>query len=151
MNKPGQSESETVTAEKSCDDRIYVVTYIYIHFMEQMVKCILLKDKKGRFVLACLTGEATLNTQAVRKYEDGLARLSFASPEEISTMLGYQLGSVAPLNLRQSIPVVLDNQIKSQTKLNISSGDPRLGLELETETLLNLLDQPIFGDIRKIG
>ncbi|MDM8526922.1 YbaK/EbsC family protein [Anaerolineales bacterium HSG24] len=115
--------------------------------VEEMVKCILLKDKKGRFVLACLTGEATLNTQAVRKYEDGLTRLSFASPEEISTMLGYQLGSVAPLNLRQSIPVVLDNQIKSQTKLNISSGDPRLGLELETETLLNLLDQPIFGDI----
>lgn len=108
--------------------------------VEQMVKCILLKDKAGKFVLACLTGEADLDVQRVREHVSGYSRLSFASPEEIAAVTGYELGSVAPFSLRREIPVVLDAAVEACARVNISSGDPRLGLELDCAGLLRALD-----------
>jgi Cys-tRNA(Pro)/Cys-tRNA(Cys) deacylase len=115
--------------------------------IEEMIKCIFLKDAKEQFVLACATGDTKLNIQRIRSYVPNYSRLSFASPDEISSILGYELGSVAPIDLKEEIPVILDNKIMENKRVNISSGDPRLGLELETEDLLSCLTDPIFGDI----
>lgn len=115
--------------------------------IEEMIKCIFLKDKKGRFVLACLTGNATLDIQRIRTYLQGYSRLSFASADEISSILGYEQGSVAPINLKTPIPVILDTAITWNQRVNISSGDPRLGLELCLEDLLACLDNPLIGEI----
>ena len=118
--------------------------------VEEMVKCILLKDKAGKFVLACLTGEADLDVQRVREHVPGYARLSFASPEEITAITGYELGSVAPFSLRAAIPVVMDEALERCERVNISSGDPRLGLELaRTELMRCLGDRTHVGVIRK--
>lgn len=117
---------------------------------EEMVKCILLKDKRGKFVLACLTGEADLDVQRVREHVPGYARLSFASSEEITAITGYELGSVAPFSLHAAIPVVLDEAVGRCERVNISSGDPRLGLELaRTELMRCLGDRAHVGVIRK--
>lgn len=117
--------------------------------LDEMIKSILLRDKKGRRVLACLTGEANLDPKKVVQYLEGYARLSFASAEEISEILGYKMGSVAPIDLKTQIPVVLDTTIKSKDKVNISSGDPRLGLELKTEDFIKCVPNAIFGEIKK--
>jgi release factor glutamine methyltransferase len=118
--------------------------------VEEMVKCILLKDKRGKFVLACLTGDADLDVQRVREYVADCERLSFASPEEIKAVTGHDLGSVAPFSLNEAIPVVIDSSIGKNEKLNISSGDPRLGLELSKDDLLGCLGSRAgIGSIRK--
>ena len=115
-----------------------------------MVKCILLKDKKNKFVLACLTGESELDVQRVREYVQDYGRLSFASPEEITLITGYELGSVAPFSLNETIPVIIDTAIEEVGTVNISSGDPRLGLELSKADLLKCLEKPAaIGCIRK--
>lgn len=105
----------------------------------EMVKCILLKDKGGKFALACLTGEADLDVQRVRHYLPDHSRLSFASPDEIRSVTGYELGSVAPYSLRADIPLVLDQSVTHHQRVNISSGDPRLGLELASADLIRTL------------
>ena len=116
----------------------------------EMVKCILLKDKKNKFVLACLTGESELDVQRVREYVQDYGRLSFASPEEITLITGYELGSVAPFSLNETIPVIIDTAIEEVGTVNISSGDPRLGLELSKADLLKCLEKPAaIGCIRK--
>lgn len=116
----------------------------------EMIKCILLKDRQQRFVLACLAGNAELDTQQVRTAWPEFTRLSFSSPQEITQITGHVLGSVAPISLVESIPVVFDAGLQQLTKVNISAGDPRLGLELALSDLLGLLGDAVrFAPIRK--
>jgi prolyl-tRNA editing enzyme YbaK/EbsC (Cys-tRNA(Pro) deacylase) len=105
-----------------------------------MVKSILLRERrKHRFVMACVTGDARLDPQAVREHLAGdWKRLSFAAAAEISTVTGYTMGSVAPLCLPESVPVVFDDAISRCTKVNISSGDSMAGLEMDSGDLIRL-------------
>lgn len=108
--------------------------------LEEMVKSILLRERrKHRFVMACVTGNARLDPKAVREHLPGeWKRLSFASAEEIKTVTGYTMGAVAPLCLSEDIPVVFDIAISHCIKVNISSGDPMAGLELDAADLVEL-------------
>jgi len=108
--------------------------------LEEMVKSILLRERRSqRFVMACVTGDARLNPQAVREHILGeWKRLSFATAEEIGTVTGYVKGAVAPLCLPDNVPVVLDEAFSRCDKVNISSGDPMAGLELRARDLIRL-------------
>lgn len=104
---------------------------------EEMVKSILLRDKAERYVMACVTGDARLDPRAVVAcLPEGRARLSFATAEEIRAVAGFVQGAVAPLGLPDDVPVIFDEAIARCAKVNISSGDPMAGLELETQDLI---------------
>lgn len=104
---------------------------------EEMVKSILLKDRDGRYVMACVPGEAKLDPQAVRAVLPAeWKRLSFATAEEITAVTGYVQGAVAPLCLPEGIPVVMDAFFNTRARCNISSGDPMAGLELGPQDLI---------------
>lgn len=110
---------------------------------EEMVKSILLREKSAprRYVMACLLGHARLDPQAVRAFlSEGQEwkRLTFASAEEIRAVTSYTQGAVAPLCLPADVPVVFDEAIARCPKVNISSGDLMLGLELSQEDLTRL-------------
>lgn len=107
---------------------------------QDMIKSILLREKSnGRYVMACVPGDLRLNPQAVRAHLPiGWKRLSFASAEEIHAGTGYVRGAVAPLCLPKGLPVFFDEAIVLFTKVNISSGDPMIGLELDAQDLIML-------------
>jgi len=104
--------------------------------VEEMVKSILLRDKAGRYVMGCVTGEAQIDPQAVRALlPPEWQRLSFATADEVRAVTGCVQGAVAPLNLPPEVPVVFDEAIGRCAKVSISSGDPMLGLELDPADL----------------
>ena len=104
---------------------------------EEMVKSILLRDRKGRYAMACVTGDARLDPVAVRTHlGEGWARFSFANADQIQAVLGFTQGAVAPVGLPDGIPVLFDTSISALKKVNISSGDPMAGLELATQDLI---------------
>jgi len=111
---------------------------------EEMVKSILLRESSGqkRFVMACLLGDERLDPKAVRRHLAGVAgdwrRLTFASREEIRGMTSGEMGAVAPLSLPPELPVIFDEAIGRCETVNISSGDPLLGLELAAADLIRL-------------
>lgn len=106
---------------------------------EEMVKSILLKDRAGRYAMACVPGPAKLDPQAVRvALGDEWKRMSFATSEEITAVTGYMQGAVAPLCLPAEIPVVMDEFFSTVRQCNISTGDPMAGLELATQDLIRL-------------
>ncbi len=110
---------------------------------EEMVKSILLREKAEprRYVMACVLGHMRLDPQAVREALPGeWKRLTFASAAEILAVTGYVQGAVNPLCLPPEIPVVFDEAIAACTKVNISSGDPLLGIELAAADLIRLAD-----------
>ncbi len=106
---------------------------------EEMVKSILLCDRSGHYVMACVTGDARVDPRLVRAaLGDALSRLNFASPEEILAVTGCPMGAVAPLGLAPQIPVLFDEAVMACARVSISSGDPMLGLELDPGDLFRL-------------
>lgn len=107
---------------------------------EEMVKSILLREtKEDRYVMACVKGDDRLKAQAVRERLPGQwRRLTFASSQEIQAVTGFVQGAVAPLGLPAEVPVVFDEAIARCDKVNISSGDPMAGLELDPHDLIAL-------------
>jgi prolyl-tRNA editing enzyme YbaK/EbsC (Cys-tRNA(Pro) deacylase) len=110
----------------------------------EMVKSILLREAGGqrRTVIACVLGDDRLDPKAVRQHLQTTAsdwrRLTFASDEEIRRVTPGEKGAVAPLGLAAEIPVVFDQAIAVCVNVNISSGDPWLGLELAAQDLIGL-------------
>jgi Cys-tRNA(Pro) deacylase len=103
---------------------------------EEMVKTILLRDKGGRYVVACVTGDVRVDPRRVRDALGGnWRRLHFASPEEILEVTGCPMGAVAPVGLPAGVPVLFDVAIEACARVSISSGDPMLGLELDPNDL----------------
>ena len=111
---------------------------------DEMVKSILLRDKDEHYVMACVLGYARVNPKAVRaSVPKEWRRLSFATAEEILSVTGCVQGAVAPLGLPHSVPVIFDEAITKCQKVNISSGDPAAGLELNTQDLIEAADPQI--------
>ena len=105
--------------------------------LEEMIKSILLRDRDKRFVLACVPGSARLDPKAVRmQLPAGWKRLHFASAAEIEAVTGCVKGAISPLGLPAHVPVIFDVAIAGFEKVNISSGDPMLGLELLSRDLI---------------
>lgn len=115
--------------------------------LDEMIKCILLVDKKKKYFLACTTSDKMVDTEKIRMIM-GCSRLSFASEQEVEEILGYRIGAIPPLLLKTNITVIFDNEITKKEKVNISSGDPKAGIELSIKDLV-LLAKPIFGNIVK--
>lgn len=106
---------------------------------EEMVKAILLRDKDGRYVMACVRGNARLDPKAVRAHlPQGWKRLYFATAEEILAVTGCVQGAVTPLGLPDDVPVIFDEAIARCEKVSISSGDPMAGLELDPKDLMRV-------------
>jgi prolyl-tRNA editing enzyme YbaK/EbsC (Cys-tRNA(Pro) deacylase) len=107
--------------------------------LQEMVKSILLRDRDGRYVMACVPGSARVNLNAVRaQLPPDWKRLTFASAEEILAVTGCVQGAVAPLGLPETVPVIFDEAIARCHQVNISSGDPHAGLELPAADLIRL-------------
>lgn len=107
---------------------------------EEMVKSILLREsKRDRYLLACVLGPDRLNPQAVRAHLPGKwKRLTFATADEIEAITGCVQGAVTPLALPEAVPVLFDEAIAGCRRVNISSGDPLAGLELDPQDLIRL-------------
>jgi Cys-tRNA(Pro)/Cys-tRNA(Cys) deacylase len=111
---------------------------------EEMVKTILLRDREGHYVVACVTGDARVDPRRVRDALSAGAparqwrRLRFASAEEILAVTGCPMGAVAPVGLPAGLHVLFDEAIPACSKVSISSGHPMLGLELDPQDLLRV-------------
>jgi len=67
---------------------------------KEIVKSILLCDKDGKYVMACVTGDDLVDPKAVRNHlPNELKRLHFAKDKEISDITGFVKGAVAPLGI----------------------------------------------------
>jgi Cys-tRNA(Pro)/Cys-tRNA(Cys) deacylase len=105
----------------------------------EMVKSILLRDRDGRYVMACVTGNRRVDPKAVRAHlPPEWKRLSFATISSAVAVTGCVQGAVTPLGLSDGVPVIFDEAIARCRRVNISRGDPMAGLELDPADLIRV-------------
>jgi prolyl-tRNA editing enzyme YbaK/EbsC (Cys-tRNA(Pro) deacylase) len=105
--------------------------------LNEMVKCMLIKDSKGSFTLALIQGDKKVNLGELSKIVKSEVKL--ASSSDIENVLGYRMGAIPPLLLKTPVLIIMDEDITRKEKVNISSGDPSAGLELKTKDMLSVL------------
>lgn len=107
--------------------------------LEEMVKSILLCDRSGHYVMACVPGAARVDPKAVHAaLGEGWRRLHFANAEEIRAVTGCVQGAVSPIGLPDDLPVIFDAAFGRLARCNTSSGDPLAGIELSAADLIRI-------------
>ncbi|NAW79333.1 hypothetical protein CAG60_10750 [Vibrio sp. V33_P6A3T137] len=111
----------------------------------QMVKCLLLRDMSNRLALACVPGDRSVDPKLVRKILDW-RRVTCVDRSQVEALTGYTIGTVTPLCLSLSLPIIFDYSLMQHTLVTISSGSAYAGIALALNDLVKLC-QPQFADI----
>ena len=111
----------------------------------QMVKTILLRDMGNRYALACVPGDQFVDPKKVRTLLRW-RRMTCVELTHVPEITGYQIGTVVPLLLKTSMPIIFDLILASESEVTISSGSDMAGIALSYHDLIQLC-QPQFANI----
>ena len=82
----------------------------------------------------------------------GVKDLRFVDRETVEQQLGLVAGAIAPFaDLLVDMQIFVDPAIFYEEMVDISSGNPRAGLELKSNDLRTLLEGSTVTDITKVG
>ena len=105
---------------------------------EQIVRSILFRISKGKYVMVLMAGPAQINWKTLRK-SLGANRLTMASKDEVLNVTGYQLGAVAPFALAQPIKIFVDHSVLKQKIISIGSGIRGTAIILKSADMIQAL------------
>ena len=116
--------------------------------LSQVIKTMLLTDGK-EILIVVLPSDRKLETKKIKKLT-GHKNLQFMDKESIEQKMGLTVGAVAPVGCGfDELRMFVDPSVFEEEFLDISSGDPRAGLELHRENLKDLLKQGKFVNVTK--
>lgn len=107
---------------------------------DQVVKAMVLEDDQAGLIVALLRGSKRLDPRAVSDFTG--TRVTIMRPERVEAATGCPMGAVSPLSLLGLVArVVVDEGIRQLDRVSISSGDPRMSLELAVTDLMRLVPE----------
>ena len=112
-------------------------------YPENIVKSIVVTDKKGQFYLVILQGDRKIKTSKLKKVLL-VKDVKLASPEEVKTQTGYKVGDVPPISVGMS--VVMDELVLNQKMVYAGGGAPQKNLFISIDELLDSTN-PLIVDI----
>ncbi len=106
----------------------------------QVVRSILFRAGEGEYVMVLVGGPAQVSWKALRKYL-GKSRLSMATEEEVLSVTGYRIGTVAPFGLPRPLRIVIDASVLKQDEVSTGSGVRNVGIILKGLDLRKALQE----------
>ncbi|MBD3253501.1 MAG: hypothetical protein GF383_00330 [Candidatus Lokiarchaeota archaeon] len=114
--------------------------------LRRIIKCLILKSKRGESIAAVLLGEDKLDINAL-EIISGCKKLSFASEGLVLEKTGFRVGGIPPFAVIGKMPVFVDKKVLEVSKLIGSGGTRFHGLKFNSK-VFNHLDCKIC-DISK--
>ena len=111
---------------------------------EQVVRSILLRLEKDKYIMVLVAGPAQISWQALPRYL-GQSRLTMAKPEEILAVTGYAIGTVSPFGLPAPLRILIDENVLVQDELSMGSGEKGVGITMRREDLIHALGEVETG------
>jgi len=116
---------------------------------DQVVRSLLFRLAKGRYVMVLAAGPARISWAALRKHL-GVSRLSLARRDEVVQVTGYPIGAVGPFGLPTTMPIVVDASVTAQTEVSLGSGVRGTAVILSTDDLLAALGNAPVVSLREM-
>ena len=107
--------------------------------VSQIVKCMVGTTDRGQMVVMLLPGDRTLKSSKARKHL-GAGGLALVDPERLAGDLGLTVGAISPLQLLGRATMLMDPTVLEEELVDISAGDPMIGVELASKDLARILD-----------
>ena len=114
---------------------------------EQVVRSILFRLGQDQYAMVLMAGPDQISWKALRQHF-AQSRLTMATPEEVRTITGYEIGAVAPFGLPSPLPVLIDESVVAQAEVSIGSGLRGTTVILQTADLLRALGEAKVGQFR---
>jgi Cys-tRNA(Pro) deacylase len=111
---------------------------------EQIVRSILFRVSKGKYVMVLMAGPGQVNWKTLRNHL-GANRLTMASKEEVLSVTGYHLGAVAPFGLAQPIQILVDYSVSEPPIISMGSGVRGTAIILKSADLIQALGDCEIG------
>ncbi len=119
--------------------------------LSQIIKTMLLANKEGEMIVAVLPGHKRLDRKKLKRIS-GNKDLQFLDKESIERKTGFTVGAISPIgNILKGLPMFVDPSVFDGEVVDISSGDPKAGLELCGDDLRGLLRHATVADIAESG
>lgn len=110
--------------------------------VSQIVKCMVARSEDGQLVALLIPGDRTLKLKKVRKYVGG-SPLALVDPTQLAEELGVTVGAISPVQLIGRVRIFMDPTMLAEDQVDISSGDPLGGVELQSADLQRFLDAEV--------
>lgn len=107
--------------------------------VSQIVKCMVGTTDTGDMVVMLLPGDRTLKSSKARKYLRA-GGLSLVDPAVLASELGLTVGAISPIQLLGRATILMDPSVLDEELVDISAGDPMVGIELASKDLARVLD-----------
>ena len=119
--------------------------------LSQIVKTMLLIDQRDKTIVEVLPGDRKLDLKKIKKLMK-VKDLRFMDRESVEKRFGLVAGAIAPIGeMLTELSIFVDPAIFAEELVDISSGDPRAGIELSRENLRRLLHGATVVEITKKG
>jgi Cys-tRNA(Pro)/Cys-tRNA(Cys) deacylase len=116
--------------------------------VSQIVKCMVGETDAGELVVMLIPGDRTLKSSKARKHV-GAGGLSLVDPSRLAEEQGLTVGAISPLQLTDRARMLMDPTVLEEELVDISAGDPMIGVELASKDLARILDVEMVEMISK--
>lgn len=109
--------------------------------LSQIIKCMIGIDDKKRLYVMLIPGDRLLKLKKIRQIAGGI-RIDLVPPERLSKEYDVVVGAISPTQFL-GIPncsFYIDDTVFLEEYADISSGDPRAGIELKTSDLERVIN-----------
>ncbi|MDH5737849.1 MAG: aminoacyl-tRNA deacylase [Gammaproteobacteria bacterium] len=110
--------------------------------ISQIVKTMIGKDSDGKLHVSLIPGNKILKLKKVRKEAGGI-KIDLADPSEIARELNLIVGAISPLVFPKGTIFYIDPIVLEEEYVDISAGDPKIGIELLSKDLAKIVNGKI--------
>lgn len=111
----------------------------------QLVRSILFRVGKDEFMLVMVAGPGQLSWAALRAHL-GQSRMTMATKDEVLSVTGYPIGTVAPIGLPQPIRLLADKNVFIHAEISFGSGKHGSAIIMQTEDFKKVLGNVEIGE-----
>ena len=111
---------------------------------EQVVRSILFRLGEGNYRMVLAAGPAQISWPTLRRHL-GVSRVTMATPDEVLTVTGYQIGAVSPFGIATPLPILADESVFAPHEVSIGSGERGVTVILSSAALRQALGDVEIG------
>ncbi len=116
--------------------------------VSQLIRSILFRVGKDEFMLALIAGPAQLSWKALRIHL-GQSRMTMATKEEVKSVTGYPIGTVAPFGLARPLRILADENVFLPSEVSFGSGEHGTAIIMKMKEFKKALSEVEIGKFAK--
>ena len=105
----------------------------------QVVRSLLFRIGEDDFLMVLVAGPAQIPWKRLRRHL-GQSRLTMASEDEVLSVTGYRIGTVAPFGLPRPLRILIDAGVLNEEEVSLGSGMRSTAVILKSADLRGALE-----------